>query len=76
MKLVQFNRDEDWGQDYYLKLLFNARYALIQLNASWSVYSSWPYLQIQFGQGGLFAAFGQIYKLGFSIGFIERTWNL
>ena len=76
MKLIKFHKDEDWGQDYYLQLLFTKRWALFQGCVSWCEYPGWPYLQIKFGMGGLISILFQAYKFGFSIGLFERTWKL
>ena len=76
MKLIKFHKDEDWGQDYYLQLLFTKRWALFQGCVSWCEYPGWPYLQIKFGMGGLISILFQAYKFGFSLGLFERTWKL
>ena len=76
MKLIKFHRDQDWGQDYYLQVLFTKRWALFQGSLSWSDYRSWPYLQIQCGMGSLISILFQAHKFGFSIDLFERTWKL
>jgi len=76
MKLIKFHRDQDWGQDYYLQVLFNKRWALFQGSVSWCEYPGWPYLQIKFGMGSLISILFQAHKFGFSIGLFERTWKL
>ncbi len=76
MKLIRFHKDQDWGQDYYLQVLFTKRWALFQGSVSWCEYPGWPYLQIKFGMGSLFCILFQAYKFGFSIGLFERTWKL
>lgn len=76
MKLIKFNRDQDWGQDYYLQVLFTKRWALFQGCVSWCEYPSWPLLQIQFGMSGLMNILLQVHKFGFTIGLFERTWKL
>jgi len=76
MKLIRFHKDKDWGQDYYLQVLFNERSALFQGCISWCEYPGWPYLQINSGLSSLISISFQAYKLGISIGFFERTWKL
>ena len=76
MKLIRFHKNQDWGQDYYLQVLFTKRWALFQGSVSWCEYPGWPYLQIKFGTGSLICILFQAYKFGFSIGLFERTWKL
>ena len=76
MKLIKLHRDRDWGQDYYLQLLFTKRWALFQGSVSWCEYPGWPFLKIKFGMGSLICILFQAYKFGFSIGLFERTWKL
>ena len=76
MKLIRFHKDQDWGQDYYLQVLFTKQWALFQGSVSWCEYPGWPYLQIKFGMGSLICILFQAYKFGFSIGLFERTWKL
>ena len=76
MKLIRFHKDQDYGQDYYLQVLFTKRWALFQGSLSWSDYRSLPFLQIQFGMGGLMTVLFQCHRFGFSIGLFERTWKL
>ena len=49
--------------------------SLLQLSVSWNDYPSWPYLQIKSGTGSLLSILFWAYKLGFDIGFLERTWD-
>lgn len=76
MKLIKFHRDQDWGQDYYLQVLFTKQWALFQGSVSWCVYSGWPFLQIQFGSGALLSIIFNVYKFGIAVGFFDRTWKL
>lgn len=76
MKLIKFHRDQDWGQDYYLQVLFTKRWALFQGLVSWWEHPGWPFLQIQFGMNGLISILFQVHKLGISVGLFERTWKL
>ena len=76
MKLINFHRDQDWGQDYYLQVLFTKRWALFQGSVSWCEYPGCPFLQIQFGSGAFLSIIFQAHKFGFSIGLFDRTWKL
>ena len=76
MKLIKIHKDKDWGQDYYLQLLFTKRWALFQGCVSWCNYPGWPYIQIKFGMGSLISILFQAYKFGLTIGLFERTWKL
>ena len=66
---------EDFGTEWYLQLFFTDRWALIQTSVSWNEYPSHPYIQISFGNSSLLSVIFWVYKFGFDIGFIERTWN-
>ena len=80
VKLIKFHRDQDWGQDYYLQVLFTKQWALFQGSVSWGKYPGWPFLQIKLGDpigmGGLISILFLAHKLGISVGFFERTWKL
>ncbi len=76
MKLIKFNHQEDYGHDWYVRLLFTKRWAFFQGSVSWCEYPGWPYLQIKFGMGSLICILFQAYKFGFSIGLFEHTWKL
>ena len=75
MKLVKFTHEEDYGQDWYVQVLFTKRWALFQASAHWYKYPVWPFLQIQFGMGNLISILFSVYKFGFNIGLLERTWR-
>ena len=76
MKLIKLHKDEDWGQDYYLQLLFTKHWAFFQGSVSWCEYPGWPFLQVKFGMGSLISILFQVHKFGFAIGLFERTWKL
>ena len=76
MKLIRFHKDQDWGQDYYLQVLFTKQWALFQGSVSWCEYPGWPFLQIQSGSGALLSIIFNVYKFGISVGFFDRTWKL
>ena len=76
MKLIKFHRDQDWGHDWYVRLLFTKQWALFQGCVSWCEYPGCPFLQIQIGMGGLISILFNVYKFGLTIGLFERTWKL
>jgi hypothetical protein len=75
MKLISFKHREDYGHEWYVQILHNKRWALLQASVSWNEYAGWPYLQIKCGCGGLISVVFWLYKFGFDIGVCERTWN-
>ena len=75
MKLIKFSHREDYGHYWYLQVLFTKRWALFQGCVSWREYPGWPYLQVTSGMGKLISVMFQVYKFGFDVGFLERTWN-
>jgi len=66
---------EDFGHEWYVQFFFTDRWALLQTSVSWNDFPSWPYIQITFGSSGLLSILFWVYKFGFDVGFIERTWN-
>jgi hypothetical protein len=75
MKLLQFKHRKDWGQEFYSQFLITQRWTLLQVSVSWYDDASGPYFSLTMGSNGLFSVMFWIYKFGFDIGFIERTWN-
>jgi hypothetical protein len=75
MKLISFNHREDYGQEYYVQVIHNKRWALLQASVSWNDFPSWPYIQIKSGSGTLLSIMFWVYKFGFDIGVCEHTWN-
>ena len=76
MKLIKFTRDYDFGQDFYVQILFNEERALFQGSIHWSEYAMWPYFGIKLGSGGLISIRFNVYKFGLGIALFERTWKL
>ena len=76
MKLIKFHKDNDYGYDLNVQVLFTKQWTLFQGCVSWCEYPGWPFLQIQFGMNGLISILFQAHKFGFSIGLFERTWKL
>ena len=75
MKLISFRHREDFGHEWYVQVLHNKRWALLQASVSWNDFPGWPYIQIKSGTGTLLSILFWAYKFGFDIGVIERTWN-
>tara|TARA_Y100000389_G_scaffold197743_1_gene232917 strand:- start:5097 stop:5333 length:237 start_codon:yes stop_codon:yes gene_type:complete len=76
LTLIKLTLDSDYAQDLYIQVLVTKHWTLFQASASWCQRPSWPYLQIEFGMGSLISVIFSAYKLGLSIGLLERTWNL
>ena len=75
MKLISFKHRRDYGDEFYVQILHNKRWALIQASVSWNDFASWPYIQVRTGMGSLLSIMVCVYKLGFDIGVCEHTWN-
>ena len=75
MKLIKFKHREDFGHEWYVQILNIGKWSLLQASVSWNDYPSWPYIQIKSGTGSILSILFWVYKFGFDIGFIERTWN-
>jgi hypothetical protein len=74
-KLIQVNYRYDFGHDVYFQILNIRRWSLLQVSVSWNDYAGWPYLQITSCGNGLFTILFWIYKLGFDVSILSRTWN-
>jgi hypothetical protein len=83
MNLIKFRHRYDYGHDWYVQILNTGKhvprpfkdFSLIQGSLSWNDYASWPYLQIKCGCGGMISVVFWLYKFGFDLGFLERTWR-
>jgi hypothetical protein len=75
MSIIKFNKKEDFGTDYYFQVLNVRKWSLLQVSVSWNDYASLPYLQITFGSNGFFSILSWVYKFGFDVDLISRTWN-
>jgi len=75
MKLISFKYREDYGHEWYVQILHNKRWALLQASVSWNEYPSWAFVQVKSGMGTLLSIMVCVYKLGFDIGVCEHTWN-
>ena len=75
MKIVSFKHNRDYGHEWYVQVLHNKQWALLQASVSYNDYASWPYIQVRTGMGSLLSIMVCVYKLGFDIGVCEHTWN-
>jgi hypothetical protein len=75
MKLISFNRREDFGIEIYAQILHTKRWALLQVSFSFNDYPGWPYLQINSGSNGLLSVFFWVWKLGMDVDVLSRTWR-
>ena len=79
MKLIQVKHRYDFGHEYYVQLFsvrpIDRQWSLLQVSVSWNDYPSWPYLQVTSGSNGLLSVLFWVYKFGFDIDVLSRTWN-
>jgi hypothetical protein len=75
MKLISFKHRRDYGDEFYVQVLHNKRWALLQASVSYNDYSSWPFAQIKSGMGSLLSIIVCVYKLGFDVDVFSNTWN-
>jgi len=75
MNILKFVHKEDFGHEWYAQLLNVKNWSLLQVSVSWNDYPGWPYIQIKSGSGSTLSIMFWVYKFGFDIGIIERTWN-
>mgnify|MGYP006247349157 CR=1 FL=1 len=75
MKLINFKHRYDFGHDWYVQVINVKGWSLLQSSLSWNDYASYPFIQIKLGGGSTLSILLWVYKLGFDIGIIERTWN-
>lgn len=78
MKLIKFGVREDYGKEYYMTLLTNKKYSLLQVAFDIGEYGNWigfPYLQITMGYGRLFSFLFSLGKLGFTFDIAGRNWR-
>jgi hypothetical protein len=75
MRLISFKHRRDYGDEYYVQILHNKYWALLQASVSWNDYASFPFLQIKSGMGSLLSLMVCIYKLGFDMDIFSNIWN-
>ena len=75
MSIIKFKHQYDFGHDCYVQVLNIRKWSLLQVSVSWNDYASLPYLQITFGSNGFFSILSWVYKFGFDVDILSRTWN-
>ena len=75
MNLINFKHREDFGHELYVQVLNVKDWSLLQASVSWNDYPSWPYVQIKSGSGSTLSIMFWVYKLGFDIDLLSRTWR-
>lgn len=75
MSIIKFRHRYDFGHDWYIQILNVKRWSLLQVSVSWNDYPGWPFLQISFGSNGLMSVLFWVYKFGFCVDVLSRTWN-
>ena len=75
MRLISFKHRRDYGDEYYVQILHNKYWALLQASVSWNDYASFPFLQIKSGMGSLLSLMVCVYKLGFDMDIFSNIWN-
>lgn len=74
-KLIQVNVNEDFGTDVYFQILNLRNWSLLQVSFSFNDYAGWPYCQITMGSNGLFGLLFWVWRLGFDVSLLSRTWR-
>ena len=75
MRLISFKHRRDYGDEFYVQVLHNKYWALLQASVSYNDYPSWPYIQIKSGMGTLLSIMVCVYKLGFDMDIFSNIWN-
>jgi hypothetical protein len=75
MKLFQFNKRYDFGHEIYFSFLTLREYSLLQVSFDYNDIGGWPYLQISSGYGRTFSLLLTLWRLGFCLDLLARSWN-
>lgn len=75
MSLVKFKYRQDFGHEWYVQVLNIKKWSILQFSVSWNDYPGWPYVQMTFGSNGFFGVLIWVYKLGFDLDILSRTWR-
>ena len=75
-KLFHFEKQSDWGMDYYFSFLKTSKYTFLQVCLSLCKTAAWPYLQITMGENKLFSAFCYFWRIGFDFTILGRNWRV
>jgi len=83
MQLIRFKKRDDFGKEIYFQIINFGRHwprpfkrrSVLQVSVSWNDDPGWPYIQITSGNSGLLGILIWVYKFGFDLDFMSRTWN-
>jgi len=75
MKLFKLTKIEDYGTEFWIRILYSDKWAIFQSAVSWYDYPEWPFVQIKMGQGYTFSFLFFCYKFGLSVDLLSRTWS-
>jgi len=75
LTLITLGHREDYGRDWWVRILHTQRWALVQFSVSWNDYPSWPYLQLKSGGGSLLDTLVWVWKLGLCVEICGRLWS-
>jgi hypothetical protein len=75
MNLIKFAHKEDFGHEWYVQVLNVKGWSLLQASVSWNDFPGWPYIQIKSGSGSTLSLMFWVYKFGFDLDLISRTWR-
>jgi len=75
MKLFQFSRRYDFGYEVYFSFLTLGKYSLLQVSFDYNNDGGWPYIQITSGYGRIFSLLLTLWRFGFCLDLLARSWN-
>ena len=75
MSLIKFNCRYDFGHDWYVQVLNVKGWSLLQTSFSINDFPGWPYIQIKSGSGSGLSIMFWVYKFGFDLDLLSRTWR-
>ena len=83
MSFLRIKRRNDFGLEIYFQIINFGRHwprpfkrrSVLQVSLSWNDDPGFPYIQITSGNTGLLGIMLWIYKFGFDLDFMSRTWN-
>jgi hypothetical protein len=75
MKLIDYNKKEDFGVEHTFTLLKGKRRSFLQVSFDWNEYPSGFYLQIGIGNNRLIDILFWCWKVGFAFELFGITWG-
>lgn len=75
MKLFEFRRHEDFGQEYHLILLRGRRWCLFQVSLGFNDVAGSPYLQASLGGGRGLNLLCWIGRFGMDMEIVSQVWE-